>query len=297
MQVGLGLDPRLGLSVAQLRDLAPLAEHAGYESLWTPASGPAYDPLQLCAAWCAASGLRSGVSVVPITWAPARTVAIAAKTVGDLSGGRFILGIGAGSVKERPVAAVRDYAKEVRALAPDVPLYLAALGPQMLALAGRVADGVLPNWSSAEVRPWLRERVGKDLPLVEYVRVCVDDDVAAARSALGKQFIAYALQQRGSAPHGGYRAHFARMGFEAALADLDAKRERGASDDELVAAAPDEMLNAVGYFGLAAGAREAFARLARGLDVAIVRVLSAHPGKREPVVAAIDAFAPRNGAA
>ena len=296
METALGLDQRLGLSVAQLRDLAPVAERAGYDSLWTPAGGP-YDSLQLCAAWCGVSRLRTGISVVPMTWAPPRAVGISAQTVHELTGGRLILGIGAGSVKEKPISAVRDYVKEVRTHAPDVPVYLAALGPQMLALAGRIADGVLPNWSSPEVRPWLREQIGKDLPLVEYVRVCVDDDVAAARSALGKQVLAYALQRRGAAPHGGYRGHFARMGFEAALRDLDGRRERGATEDELVAAAPDELLNAVGYFGTAAGARDAFARLSRGLDVAIVRVLSAHPGKREPVVAAIEAFGPSNGRA
>ena len=296
MEVALGLDQRVGLSVAQLRDLAPDAARAGYASLWTPAGGP-YDSLQLCAAWCAVSRLSTGISVVPITWVPPRAVGIAARTVHELSGGRLILGLGAGSVKEKAIAAVRDYVKEVRVHAPDVPLYLAALGPQMLALAGKLADGVLPNWSSPDVRPWLRERIGKDLPLVEYVRVCVDDDVAAARSALAKQVLAYALQRRGAAPHGGYRGHFARMGFEGALRDLDARRDRGATEDELVAAAPDEMLNAVGYFGPAAGAREAFARLSRGLDVAIVRVLSAHPGKREPVVAAIEAFAPQNARA
>jgi hypothetical protein len=60
---------------------------------------------------------------------------------------------------------------------------------------------------------------------------------------------------------------------------------------ELVAAVPDEMLNAVGYYGPAAGAPAAFARLSAGLDEAIVRVITARPGL-EPVVAAMTALSP-----
>ena len=37
VEIGLGLDSRLGLSAAQLRDLAPLAKELGYQSLWTNA--------------------------------------------------------------------------------------------------------------------------------------------------------------------------------------------------------------------------------------------------------------------
>ena len=56
-------------------------------------------------------------------------------------------------------------------------------------------------------------------------------------------------------------------------------------------AAPDELLQAVGYYGPAAGAPEAFARLSAGLDETIVRVITARPGP-EPVVAAMTALTP-----
>ena len=78
----------------------------------------------------------------------------------------------------------------------------------------------------------------------------------------------------------GYRAHFERMGFAEALAELDRMRDLGASPDQMVDAVPPELLDQVGYYGPAAGAAEAFRRLAEGLDVAIVRVVAARPGAR-----------------
>jgi hypothetical protein len=62
------------------------------------------------------------------------------------------------------------------------------------------------------------------------------------------------------------------------LSDLEARLERGTSEDEIVEAFPTDLLRQVGYYGPAAGAAEAFRTLAQGLDVAIVRVVPARPG-------------------
>src|SRR5690606_21817769 len=68
---------------------------------------------------------------------------------------------------------------------PQTPVYLGALGPEMLRLAGELADGVCLNWCTPEQIAWSRERiaegarrVGRDpasVKVVEYIRVCVDD--------------------------------------------------------------------------------------------------------------------------
>jgi alkanesulfonate monooxygenase SsuD/methylene tetrahydromethanopterin reductase-like flavin-dependent oxidoreductase (luciferase family) len=287
VEVGLGLDSRLGLSSAQLRDLAPEASALGYESLWTNA-GVDYDPVEMCVAWHERSGLPTGVSVVPIARNPAPVLALAARTAHELSAGRFILGVGSGSVSERPIAAVRSYIDELRKIAKDVPIYVGALGPQMLALAGRHADGAALNWCTPAQVAWSRERVGPRAKLIEYIRMCVDDDVAAARLALARQILAYALLVRPSGARG-YRTHFERMGFASHLDELEAKRAAGVSEDELARAVPDEMLSALGYAGPAAGAAAAFKRLSAGLDVAIVRVLVARQGNVEGVRATMGA--------
>jgi alkanesulfonate monooxygenase SsuD/methylene tetrahydromethanopterin reductase-like flavin-dependent oxidoreductase (luciferase family) len=184
---------------------------------------------------------------------------------------------------------------------PPAPVYLAALGPQMLRLAGETADGVLLNWATPEHIAISRARiadgmaqVGRDpgaVPVTMYIRVCIDDDVAAARQALSGQVLGYALGHPGIPQDAGYRGMFGQMGFDEVLSDLEARRDRGAPLSELVDAVPDQMLRAVGYYGPAAGAPTAFARLSAGLDEAIVRVITARPGL-EPVIQAMAALTP-----
>ena len=330
MDIAVGLDARLGLEWGELRAMARVAEGLGFEGLWTPAGGVP-DAFHVCAAWSDDTSLRTGIAVVPAArmWMPLSLAAQAA-TVAMRSSGRFVLGLGTGGsgpafwesrgLRNRPIAHMREYVGAIQLLlagetvtsdAPLVrlrqaslglsepvvaPVYLAALGDQMLALAGEIADGALLNWATPDrielSRGLIAEgarRGGRDasaVPVTMYVRVCIDDDVAAARRAFGEQVVGYAL-----APDAGYRGLFAKMGFDAVLVDLEARADSGASMGELVDTAPDELLSAVGYFGPASGAASAFARLSAGLDEAIVRIITARPGP-EPVVEAMEARTP-----
>jgi len=333
MRIGAGLDARLGLRFDELREAGREAARSGFESLWAPAGGIP-DAFHVCAAWAFDTPLRTGISVVPAArmWGPLALAAQAA-TVGQLSDGRFVLGIGTGGygprfwasvgMPDRPVAVMRDYLTVVRALLagekvtyegpalrlqdaslgfgglPRVPVYLGALGSQMLRLAGELADGALLNWATSdrisESRRLVQEgaaRAGRDpaeLTLTMYIRVCVDDDIDAARQALGKQVLSYAMSQPGTPLTLGYRGLFAAMGFGEVLSELEERRNRGEPVAALVSAVPDEFLGSVGYFGSAAGAAEAFARLSQGLDETIVRVVTTRPGL-EPVVATLEAL-------
>ena len=235
---------------------------------------------------------------------------------------------------DRPIAVMREYVTEVRGLLagqqvtagpivagpagpgapgwprsaslgvadlPPAPVYLAALGPQMLRLAGETADGVLLNWATPDRIAVSRERIdegaaraGRDpgaVPMTMYIRVCIDDDVAAARQAFGTQVLSYAMGRPGTPQGAGYRGLFAQMGFDLDLSELEERRDRGAAMPQLVAAAPEEMLQAVGYYGPAGPAPAAFARLSAGLDEAIVRIITARPGL-EPVTTAMAALTP-----
>jgi hypothetical protein len=124
-----------------------------------------------------------------------------------------------------------------------------------------------------------------------YIRVCIDDDLAAARQAFAAQVLGYAMGRPGIPQGAGYRGLFAQMGFDAELTELEQRRDRGAVMPELVAAVSDEMLQAVGYYGPADPAPAAFARLSQGLDEAIVRIITTRPGL-EPVVQAMTALTP-----
>ncbi len=332
MQIGVGLDFSLGMTFDDQATLAREAAELGYESAWTP-EGVGLDSFQLCLLRWQAScdvvdgGLETGIGVSNVAYRGPAAFAMSAGSLGALTGGKFVLGIGSGRTYnasmrrsvgmggKSALGIMRDYLVTTRALLagetvdydgeavslhgvslgiappPRTPVYVAALGPKMLEIAGETADGAVLNWCSADQVTWSRERMnagattaGRDpsaLRMAEYIRVAVDDDVPRARRALARATMGYALGQSVPSERDrrfGYRAHFERMGFADALLEVDRMREGGADANALLDAFPDEILNAVGYFGPAEGAADAFARLARGLDTAIVRVVASRPG-------------------
>jgi 5,10-methylenetetrahydromethanopterin reductase len=342
MEIGIGLDPSLRLSWDEQRQMAREAVGLGYTSVWTNSNITGRDAFHVCDQWNAATqdltpgGVGTGISVVPVAvWSPA-LLASQAATVGELTGGRFILGLGSGAIvspefqrsynvpAHPPIAMMRDYLATVRALLrgekldhtgpavslhgvqlsfqpPSVPVFLGALGPQMLRLAGEVSDGAALNWCTPEQITESRARMdagaqkaGRDpseVRLAEYIRVCVDDDEDMARRAYTRAAMGYALGRHPDAPQSGYRAHFGRMGFDADLRKIEEGRAKGMPEDEVIDAFPPELLRAVGYYGPAAGAAAAFRRLSEGLDIAVVRVVAARPGV-ESVQAVMRACAP-----
>jgi 5,10-methylenetetrahydromethanopterin reductase len=341
VEIGVGLDRRLGLTFAELRSLAREAVRLGYESAWTT-SNVYEDAFQTCTQWSVATldlaegGIKTGIGVVPVPlWTPI-SLAIISGTLSKATGGRFTLGLGAGNIRSPsyrrahglaehgPIALMRDYLTVLRQLlsgqvvdydgrtlqlhgarleirAPAVPLYVGALGPQMLRLTGELADGASLNWCTPEQVAWSRERVAegaraagrdpRDITMAAYIRVCVDEDADAARRGLTRALMRYALVEPGAPTETGYRQHFGRLGFEEALAELDARRARGASDDEIVDAFPTDLVRQVGYYGPPAGAAAGIRRLSGGLDLAIVRIIAARPGV-EHVLATMRACRP-----
>jgi alkanesulfonate monooxygenase SsuD/methylene tetrahydromethanopterin reductase-like flavin-dependent oxidoreductase (luciferase family) len=328
MEIGVGLDHGLGLTFSEHEQIIREAVTLGYQSAWTPAglATDAFQICSRWSETATAAGndrFTTGISVLPVPYWSAPALAASAATTGVLCNGRFILGIGTGGIYSADwrhtfgvadipaVGLMRDYLISVRGLiagdavthegkavqlrraqigvkSPPVPLYLGALGPQMLRLAGEAADGAALNWCTPEQIAWSRERIAEgarrsgrspsDVRVAEYIRICVDEDEDIARRGLARAILGYALARPGASKEAGYRGHFARMGFDRPLTELEERRARGAPDADLVESFPRDLLQAVGYFGGAAGARDAFLRLAEGLDTAIVRVVPARPG-------------------
>lgn len=202
-----------------------------------------------------------------------------------------ITGLLAGEAVEIDGDAVSLHGMQLGISPPPTPVYLGALGPKMLELGGELADGISLNWCTPEQIAWSREHVDAgsakaskaagSVKFAEYIRICVDDDAAAARTAYARSALGYALGQ--SVPTErerafGYRAHFERMGHRDELAALDDLRRDGASMATLVETVSDDFLLATGYFGTPDGAAEAFTRLSEGLDTSIVRIVGARPG-------------------
>lgn len=193
---------RLGLNiwyatgrVAPPIDLVKEADRLGYHSVWA-AEAYGSDTVTILS-WLGAvtERIHLGAGIMQM---PARTpamTAMTAATLNELSGGRFLLGLGLsgpqvvegwhGLPYGKPLGKTREYVSIVRsALARDrvqhtgdhyripydgddatglgiplkltihpthdVPIYLAAIGPKNIALAGEIADGWLPVFWSPE---------------------------------------------------------------------------------------------------------------------------------------------------
>ena len=246
MEIGVGLDGSLNLSFTEQEELSQEAARLGYTSIWTP-EGSGQDSFHLCALRWSASrevipeGLTTGIAVSPVMYRTPVAFAMSGGTLSQITGGRFIMGIGSGGAY-RPrsrrsmglprlsaLSMMRDYLSTVRQLvageevnykgevvtlrgmrldispAPNTPVYLGSLGPEMLRLAGELADGVNLNWCTPEQITWSRERIaegaariGRDpaeVKVAEYIRVCVDDDLDTARMAFARSTMGYALGQ------------------------------------------------------------------------------------------------------
>jgi alkanesulfonate monooxygenase SsuD/methylene tetrahydromethanopterin reductase-like flavin-dependent oxidoreductase (luciferase family) len=276
--------------------LARAADRLGYDMFALPETW-AYDVTVLLAeAALRTERIGIGTGILGVWNRSAGTMAMAAATLDALSGGRFVLGLGASTPQlteglhdvafSKPLARMRQTITQVRALlrgeriplavttaarplklnvtpAPEVPLYLAALGDESIRLAGELADGWLPflyPWSKLdEGRARLREGAARGghpdrLPAIHpSVPVSVSDDPAEAREGAA-WFVAFYLANMGTL----YRQSLVRQGFgkevEAVLAS-NAPRFTGAAPPEA-----DALLEQLVVFGTPAEARERLAR-------------------------------------
>jgi probable F420-dependent oxidoreductase len=174
----LGITPPVELTgFREAVEICVEAERAGFTDVWTAEVGAvdAFSPL--AAIGVRTERVRLGTGLIPVYTRPPALAAMSAAGIQQLSGGRFVLGVGASSPAivgqwmglpfEDPVATVREYVEVLReALAgrktahdgerlrssgfrlqadPEspVPIFVGALGPRMCRLAGAVADGVL----------------------------------------------------------------------------------------------------------------------------------------------------------
>ena len=115
-----------GLVASEIVHCVKLAEDLGYDSAWV-AEGHGGDQFAILAACAVAtSRIRLGTSISSVFVRSAPTIAMAAATVDELSGGRFVLGLGSshrvqvegehGLPYARPIDRVRETVEVVRGL-------------------------------------------------------------------------------------------------------------------------------------------------------------------------------------
>ena len=171
--------------------------------------------------------------------------------------------------------------------AQRVPIYVAALGPQMLELTGELADGALLNWTASRYLEraihHLHEgarKAGRDpseVDIAGYVRVAVsgdgEGDVDEARASLQGQIARYA-----SNPF--YHNFFRGMGFGEDMAAAAEAMQRG-NMDEAAGAISQEMQDQVAVVGTAEECRaEIDRRRGLGLSLPVVAPFTVDEAKQ-----------------
>ena len=214
----------VGFPFAELAMLARRLESSGYRMLWIN-DGMGGDPMVRAAHLLAnTSELNVGLGVANIYSRDPTMMVGAQDNLGELSGGRFLLGLGVshrfiveglrGHAYGAPVPTMKAYLRamaELRAASPQPPpqapvTVIAALGPKMLELAATMADGAHPFMTTPDHTAMARAILGPDKLLLVEQKVMLESDPAAARQA-GRAFIAGA----GALPN--YRNNILRTGF------------------------------------------------------------------------------------
>jgi 5,10-methylenetetrahydromethanopterin reductase len=216
MPLGLSVASRSGLPARRFAELAASAETAGFDAFLV--AERVADSFALCqAALAATETITVGTAVANARLRHPALTAMTAATVDELSGGRFLLGLGVanpslnegtfGLPPAAPVAFMRDYVETLRGVLagtveldrparPGIPIHLAGLQPRMLRLAGEIADGVLLNLTTPRTVPAALAEVraaGRDVTVGCVLPCALGVDRAEARRAGREMVVGYAL--------------------------------------------------------------------------------------------------------
>ncbi len=307
----------LGYSAGKVElpvELVREADRLGVYAVWTAEAygSDAVTPL----AWLGAQTerIRLGTAIMQMPGRTPANAAMTAMTLNQLSGGRFLMGLGLsgpqvvegwhGVSYAQPLARTREYVEIVRRIfrrespltfegrhyqipyraddatglgkplkstlsaAPDIPIYLAAIGPRNVELAAEIADGWLPIFFAPErydavfkshVEAGLAKG-GKSLDgfdIAPTVSVVINDNLDICYNML-RPFLALYIGGMGARGRNFYNDLAARYGFEAEAAeiqDLYLSGDKGAA----MARVPAELIDAVALVGPRERVRERLA--------------------------------------
>ncbi|MDG6901473.1 MAG: LLM class flavin-dependent oxidoreductase [Nitrososphaerota archaeon] len=235
---------------AGILEAAKVADAKGFGTVWKGESN-SRDPTAILPAIAAVTKrVRLGTAVIHIYARTPVETGIYSATMDELSGGRFTLGLGVanetlaswhGLEDGHPLKRAEEYIGIVRKVfaaeklqvqgeyysssnfrmefkPPNdhLQIILAALGPKMAQLAGRIADGAIINMADPGRISFVAENLGigakeagrdpKRFEIVAKVRVSLNDDIEKAKDALKKVVTFYSLAHH-------YRDMLAEMGL------------------------------------------------------------------------------------
>jgi alkanesulfonate monooxygenase SsuD/methylene tetrahydromethanopterin reductase-like flavin-dependent oxidoreductase (luciferase family) len=274
--------PRLHGTAFALRDPFPWAEFVqlaregeglGYSAVFLPEIAGRDTLVALGELAGETEDLRLGTGIIPMSSRTPSLTAMAAATVHERSAGRLVLGIGTGPARPGVLDRLRTLVLTIRrllageavesegrtlrlSLIPEdpLPIWMSALGPRAMRVAGEVADGVLLNWCTPErvrvARTAIQEgaaaagRDPADVSVAVYVRASLgaSDEACmrAVRTAAGEY-----------ASYPAYGRQFALMGLGAEAERAAEAHAAGRPDD-----VPERLVHSVALLGDPFAARE-----------------------------------------
>lgn len=308
MQIGIEFDgfDTLGETI----DLARRGEEAGAKSVWMAQHMGYREAMMSCMAFASATRRATLIptAISPWLWPPAPT-AMALATLDEAAPGRVGVAVSVGNMlnlaesgiaPEKPVRVIREYVEALRRLwtgepvtmdgaifslkgarlnfKPSAPLlvYVASTGPQVLALSGKIADGVLLSGGLTLVSTQRclahaiegARSVGRDPASVRkagFIYFSVSQNGADARADLRTK-LAFLFRSR---PHAeNIRSSGLPIDHEAIIA-ANARRDLAAA----AALLPDEAVDAFAVGGTPRQCREQLERyFAAGLEEPVIQI-------------------------
>jgi len=285
---GLGVwSPLDSLAPGPAAEFAGQLEAWGYSALWCP-EAVGRDPFSMFGYLARQTEtLVLATGIANIYARDAMTMRAGRDTLAELSGGRFLLGLGVshapmvaglrGHEYGKPVATMRAYLEAMEKavyLAPPPPepppVVLAALRPRMLGLAARSTRGAHPYFVPPEHTARAREVLGPDRWLCPEQMVLRETDASKAREVARKNIAIYL-----GLPN--YRNNLMELGF------AESEFENGGSDrlvDAIVAWGDEKAIDA-----------RIRAHLDAGADHVCIQAFRPD-GAQGPDLALLEAFAP-----
>src|SRR5436189_649144 len=180
-RIGLIADcPNFPAAWGQVVDKVKIADGLGYDSIWLGESWGYELFTSMADLVHATKRIKIGAGIANVYSRSPAVIASTVATLDERSGGRIILGLGPSGANviehwhgvpfQKPVQRTREYVEIIRMilrgepliyhgeifnlergfklrftpLRPDLPIYIAAMGPKNILQSGEIADGVMP---------------------------------------------------------------------------------------------------------------------------------------------------------
>lgn len=321
-----------GPNASEIVGCVQLAEQLGYESAWMAEGhgGDQFAVLSACATQTTRIKLGTDITSVFVRTVP--TLAMAAMTVDQLSGGRFMLGVGSshkvqvgpehGVTYTKPLTRVRETVDAVRQLVATgnlnyqgetfqieqfelwfephrrhIPIYIAAVFPKMTALCGEMADGIILTRSTLETAAKARVHIAEGA--ARSGRQLQDIEVTTLLPTAVADTLAEARDQirPGLALYAGFFPRYNQLvadhGFSGE-AEAIASAWRSGDQRAAIAAVSDDMIDATSIAGPPEYCREKLeAYRQSGIDLPIISPFARGPNAKAVFENAIRACAPQ----